>query len=332
MNLIEILDKVNYYDVAKDEVIWKENGVLLNKKLLFNGDIVLVNTNERFVVIQTQSSGTIIIDKATNNQYKVDKNGPIISNNMLLLGKWNEDFSVRILYAWDFIKDAKVWKKESYFGKPFLCEGNLFGSLKSKLFRIDPNTGESIWHLDLFKKNNSYTMNSESTPIDIQEYIGLHNGCLYFKAGNKLIIGVSVESGKEKFNYEYTDEDVVLDNLCLDVDKGVIFSIGSSKYFELNLSSNLAKVHSLKEDAQKYKIETTRLGSWEGNLIYFWEGGGNPKFGVFDRETKKIKFVQILEVNGYPAIKEIKHGQEKVYVLDGGNRLHVFEKEITPTK
>lgn len=323
MRLLEVIDKVNDYYVGDDELIWRDNEVLLNRKLVFEGDVVLINCNESIIVLQTESSGTIVIDRITGSQYKIGKSGPIISTDLLLFGKWNEDYSARLLYAWNFRSNTKEWESENSFGNTYLSDGNLFGSLKSILFKIDSSTGDFIWQYNLSEKHSSYSINGEDAPIDVQGYIGVYSGCLYIKAGNKLILGIDVNSGEEKFCFEYVSERVLLDNLRLDMSKGVIFSIGLMEYFELDLSSHQSEVIPIKVS----DINTTKLGSWESNIVYFWEGGANSNFGLFDRDSKEVKVVQNLNVSGYPAIKDIKHSKGKVYVLDGNNSLHIFQRE-----
>lgn len=326
MQLIEILDGINDYDVSREELIWKENKVLLNRKLLLKGDVVLMNSNNALIVLQMEKTGTVIIDRATRTEFQIESNGPIISSDFLLLGKWNDDYSSRLLFAWDFKKNTKVWESDSYFGKPFAIDNCLFGSLRSNLYKINPNTGEPIWQLDLSQNHGVYHINNQEHVMDVQGYVGLYNGNLYIKAGNRLILGIDINSGEEVFKYEYSGEDVLLDNLSLDHKKGEIFSIGSSNYFELNLLSGKAEITSISSEVKKNDVETTKLGSWEGNLIYFWEGITSRRFGIFDKVSKTIKSVGDVQENesGFPSIKNVKHSKDRLYVLDGQNRLNIF--------
>lgn len=323
MRLVEVIDKVNGYHVDEDELIWKNNEVLFNRELVFEGDVTLMTIENNLIVLQTEDSGATVIDRLTGNQYNINKSGPVISNDSLLLGKWNDDYSERLLYALDFRTNAIIWETVNSFGNTYLHGDDLFGSLRSKLFKIDSRTGDFSWENNLSEKYDSYSINGENTQIDVQGYIGVYNSCLYIKAGNRLILGIDVISGKEILSYEYNGEKILLDNLRLDNIKGVIFSIGSTEYFELNLSSGHCEITSIKVN----EVEATKLGSWENNKVYFWEGGANSNFGVFDRETKEIRVVQNLGVSGYPAIKDIKHSKQgTVYVLDGNNNLHLFEE------
>ena len=75
------------------------------------------------------------------------------------------------------------------------------------------------------------------------------------------------------------------------------------------------------------KIETSRIGSWRGRHIFFWEGSKSKKFGVFDRETKKIIATEEIEIDSqkWPAIINLKHYDNKLYVHDGYKHLHIYD-------
>lgn len=329
MELRKIDEKsnVNKFEIAHTGLLlWLNGGIYLDDKVILENESNAVYFfQEVLLVVVNDWKDSVYID--LNRQTKTilkDVGGMdvFLDSKSILYNKWNEDYTKSFKQKIDLDSGNIIWEVETYFGKPFLGGGCLFASLESKLFKIDPDTGSFIWELNLSEKHNSYSINGQDTPIDIQDYIGVYNDCLYVKAGNKLILGIDTSSGKEIFCYEYNGENVLLDNLRLDGNRGVIFSIGSMEYFELSLSTHASEVVPVRVS----DIETTRLGSWEDSLIYFWEGGRNSNFGLFDRDTKEIKIVQNLNVSGYPAIKDIKHGRGKVYVLDGNNHLHFFEQ------
>lgn len=329
---IEEKSDVNKFKIVNTGLLlWLNEGIYLEDEILLENESNAVYFfQEVLLAVVNDWKDSVYIDLNRRNKTILKDVGGVdifLDHKSILFSKWNEDYTKSFKQKIDLDSGNIIWEVETYFGKPFFGGGCLFGSLESKLFRIDSDTGNFIWELNLSEKHNTYLINGQNTPIDIQDYIGVYNDCLYVKAGNKLILGINTSSGKETFCYEYNGENVLLDNLRLDSDKGVIFSIGSMEYFELNLSTHESEVVPVGVN----DIETTRLGSWEDSLIYFWEGGKSSNFGLFDRDTKEIKIAQNLNVSGYPAIKDIKHGHRKVYVLDGNNHLHFYEQLDYPS-
>lgn len=324
---IDQKENVNKFEIAQvGLLLWQKGEIYLDDNLIFENEPNAVFSFQDVLFIVTndwKDSVCIDLNSRTENILENVRGMDIfLDSKSILVSEWNDDYTKSFKQKIDLDSGNIIWEVEAYFGKPFLGNGCLFASLDSKLFKIDPETGNFIWELNLADKHNSYSINGQDTPIDIQGYIGMHIDCLYVKVGNRLIIGIDSSSGEEIFCYEYNGVSVLLDNLRLDCDKGVIFSIGSAEYFELNLSSHKSEIVTLKVN----DIETTRMGTWEDNIIYFWEGGTSSNFGLFDRDTKEVRLVQTLNVSGYPAIKDIKHGHGKVYVLDGNNQLHIFEQ------
>ena len=320
------LKKVNEFCVFRGELIWKENDLFFDGKRLYNGDIVLISTLDNIVLIQTESSGTTLIDVINEEQFQIEETGTILSKNLLLSGSWNKDYSSRIIYAFDFRERIKVWECESFFGKPFVFNDVLFGVLKSILFKINPSTGEKLWEFSL-SVYGEYFQNGEYHPMDVQKFLGVYKGVLYLIAGNCLILGVDVATGKEVYKFEYTEKVGGLFNTALDTDTGSVFSLGPYHYIEISLENPTCKVFDISESVAKHKLEGERLGSWEKNLIYFWEGSRNNRFGIFDRNKKEIIWSDdIAEVKDhFPAIINVKHGGNKLYVHDINLTLHIFE-------
>ncbi len=325
---LEKFDKVSkFIPSVLGLFIWMDGKVYLNDKLIYDKKPKAVYFYQGiFFIVENNWTDSIYIDSVSGlskTHIGIDGMDCFIDKESILKNVWNDDFTVSIRQKFNLITGTVVW--ESRIGHAFILDEYFFGVLGTKLCRINPDTGQPIWLLDLPENYGSYSINCENFPIDVQVYIGIYNNCIYIRAGNKLILGIDINNGEEKFSYEYCGENVLLDNLRLDIKKGVIFSIGRTNYFELNLLTKVADILSIEETVKRNNVETTRLGAWKSNKVYFWEGGSNSKFGLFDRETKEIIFVHNLNVSVYPAIKDIKHGHGKIYVLDGNNSLHIFE-------
>lgn len=326
MKEIKVFDKVSDFQPTDEGLfIWMDGKVYLEDKLIYDKKPNAVYySNGVFFIVENNWKDSVFIDPVMGFNYSLKGIGGMIcfiDSKSIMRNVWNEEYTISKRQKIDLESGSIIWETE--IGKPYINSSHFFGVLGTKLCKVNPNTGQPLWQLDLPEKYGTYSINGEDAPVDVQGYIGVYSGCLYIKAGNKLILGIDVISGEERFCFEYVGERVLLDNLRLDMSKGVIFSIGSMEYFELDLSSHQSEVAPIKVS----DVETTKLGSWENNIVYFWEGGANSNFGLFDRDSKEVKVVQNLNVSGYPAIKDIKHSKGKVYVLDGNNSLHIFQRK-----
>lgn len=327
---IEKIEKVSNFEPSKyGFFLWRDGKVYLNEILIYDKQPNAVYFYKgAFFIVKSNWEDSIYIN--TISSFKKELLGisgmnKFIDVKSILRNVWNDEYTESKRLKINLETGNTVW--ETQIGYTYIEDELFFGMLENKICRVKPNTGQPMWESDILQRYGTYSINNEEHEMDIQKYIGIYEDCLYFKAGNKLILGVDVNTAKERFSYENNNEYILLDNLCLDNKNGVIFSIGRIDYFELNLKTGIAEITSLEDTVQEFKVETTRLGSWENNIIYFWEGRSNANFGLFDRNTKKIIKAQNLNVSAYPAIRDLKHRNGNIYVLDGNNTLHIFEEE-----
>lgn len=311
--------------IDEDEVIWSGKKVFVNSNVISENDIKLIRLKGGKLYVQ-KSESSEIIDLNTFEKDTLPFVGKLISKDVLLYGKYNEDYTKRTVYAIECNSQEELWSRENSIGKIYWEDEKLFGSMFSTISRVDQQTGLNIWEYDL-SKLGKYEINGELKDMDLHEYIGIYKNCLYIKAGISIILGLNINTGQIEFKSNYQEDFLVLNNLRLDELGNCIFSIGARHYIEFNLESSEYALFDLTTQTLEHQVETTRLAGWDNDKIYFWEGSLNNKFGEFSRKEINIKWSKSIdEVDGkFPAIKDIKYGKDKLYVNDHNNKLHIYK-------
>ncbi len=322
---IKEIEKINGFITKPEEIIWSSNKVYLNSNVITEGDIQLIRQKEGRIYIQ-KSNTSELIDSATLAKYSLPYVGDLIHKEILLYATYNESYTKMNVFAVNFVTQKELWSMEDGIGQIYFEKDNLFGHINSSITKYNQQDGTKLWDVNLHNYG-SYSINGESKKIDLQEFIGIHNSLLYIKAGSNLILGINLVSGQIEFECKYYQDYLVLDNLRIDKIKNCIFSIGPRHYIEFDLANSIFELTDLTEQITKYQIETTRLGGWDRNQLYFWEGSTNNKFGEFSRQNKKINWCKTIdEIEGeFPAIKSVNYGKGKLYINDFRNKLHIYE-------
>lgn len=325
MRFEEQLHKVNQVFNSKDELIWGEDYFMVNRNKLVQGPITSVSVEMGMAIIQKEDSSVIIHDIQNGHQYSLNTIGELIAQDTVLHGRWNDDYSERIVFALNFKTGHTLWEAAKPIGKAYSDGQYFFGANESILSRYDLTTGTVLWSVDL-SSYGVYENNGEERHTGVTTFIGSASGVLYFKAGNRLILGVEIDTGNILYEVNYLEDQLVLDNLYIDPENQLIFSIGPLNYIELSLRSPAYELFDISTEVLEHGVQTTNLGSWMGKQVYFWEGSDNNKFGAFNRETKKIEFSHALpEVKGtLPAIRNVVSVGPKVYVHDNKFDLNIF--------
>ncbi len=330
LNKIEEKESVNSFSVTDlGLALWMNGQIFFNKDLIFEDPSNTVYFQDNVILAVTNDwKDSVYFDLAGRTKSILKDIGGIetfLDKSSALYNKWNDDYTQSVTQRIDLLSGEVIWEKETFFEKPYFSDGHLFGAMESKLYRIEPDTGDIVWQVNLVDKYGSYLSNGLKYPMDVQSYIGVSGGRIYFKAGNRHVLGLDIESNEEELFYEYLEEDVILDNLRLDSHKNVIFSLGARKYFELNLNNSKTRIISIDTPSKLTNFEFSRLGSWDDNVLFFWEGSRNDSFGILDRNSIEIKLSADLNFDGKTGIKQIQHHNSKLYILDLKNCLHVFD-------
>jgi hypothetical protein len=196
-------------------------------------------------------------------------------------------------------------------------------------------TGEYEWETDL--SHYSYKMSGWKYEARIQQVIGVWEGqLLVWMEGNKFL-SLSVATGEllwEIRQWEYSQGKghgyQFGQGVHLDEAKGKCYLFEGTCYMEIDLATQKATIL-WQEDLITHQMRFARPNFTE-EYIYFLTGGvASSGVGVFNRKTLQIEWLyqfefdesadEILQLNQTPQVAD-----NKLYVLDTGGTLHIFER------
>lgn len=204
--------------------------------------------------------------------------------------------------------------------------------------------GKNFWKLSLSK---SYLDNrKEYLKEEFRSVIGSYHDSLWLSLNSGRVIAISLDKGSlehqigfresdlPQFPFEVKEGDYLPfgELMQLDEDKGEIIGL-RDKYFmkvDLNQSEPRRKYIDVGQSMAAHKISSSyRNYSFpiDEQFIYFCDDR-QGKIGVFDREKKEViwSYELDMERDGIAQILEMKYANNRWYVLDRNDTLHIFER------
>ncbi|WP_297890944.1 hypothetical protein [uncultured Capnocytophaga sp.] len=205
---------------------------------------------------------------------------------------------------------------------------------------------EHLWEFSLAsfgKYKNSW---DEERYFRVYKLIGIHNNIFWAFIELGGFIGLDIETGELKYHipeYHQAVEKTITkikgfyrSDYLLDSGKGKILGMAMDVFIEIDLNQELpfATQYGLQEEFEKYNIEgkdTSTQYIVQDDLLYFYLSN-QLRFGVLDINTKEIVYISEPITVGerddrFTQLKDLKVSENKVYILDSNNTLHIFERE-----
>lgn len=215
-------------------------------------------------------------------------------------------------------------------------------------FCLDDSNLKLLWQYSLGAKYNWKQMADyiDEPPVEkeakVIKFLGVYKNELWLVLNSGALLALNTETGEEsryikngkmivgESDFEdfkgYFGYDTVLDEK-----DGLIFNLSRHFYtvFDINSKNDYFDSYSFKESSIKHKLNLNYIGGHDADRIFAYEGSDNNRFAVFDRAKKEIIWSGEIEdaKNKFPAIRSMKYGGDKIYVLDHNSTLHIFESE-----
>lgn len=347
----DIYINVSQIDISNSyTIIWYDNLILINNKELVSGNINYFKRFKNSFLVEINEVDIVYIYDLNNfSRIQVDKIGEFLTEKIILIGNWNQDYTKRVTKAIDFKDNIELWKSEKTLLKPFGFNNDSFFSLNNNFICLNKViSSETFWQYDLSTKYNWQQRADyiDQSPLEKQaeviKFLGVYKNELWLVLNSGALLALDIETGTEsryikegkmiigESDFEdfkgYFGYDTVLDE-----ESGLIFNLNRHFYLEYNINSfnTYFDSYSFKESSQEHKLNLNYVGGFDKEHIYSYEGSDNNRFAIFSREKKEIIWSsEIEEVKGkFPAIRDLQYGAGKIYVLDHDNTLHIFERE-----
>ena len=117
MNLIKSLSNINKYDVTSNCKIFCYNDRIdINGRIIFEGQISNYQKYSNELIVE-YNERTVYYNLTTEDKIEIDYIGEFLTNNILLVGRWNEEYTKRLISAIDLIDNKTLWTSNRSFFK-----------------------------------------------------------------------------------------------------------------------------------------------------------------------------------------------------------------------
>ena len=293
-----------------------------------------IQVNDYFGVKYYESVINVFTSRSKNTLY--DYKGKVIDefegrNYIYIFSNNNAIYYDRISKVLKYNETVLFQGKIQFY---YIFKHFVFFSKDSKLFKINNLEGKNIWVINL--ENNS----------EIKKILGIWESELIVACSDGLLISLDIENGELKRSWQDISGfqfDSVIQNR---IPKMEIFSLHGDVligalhifYFELDLKTGEIKIENLEEELKCFDIfhiKQTNDNPVTDSHIFLTammhQPDGDNKFSydcliALNRKTFKIDWQYKFE-NESLGTNIPKLAGDKLYQLDNGGTLHIFEKE-----
>lgn len=332
--------------------------VFQNGDLLISNGRQVINKTKSSILIDSPTelqelrsfNDIVIINDIEGNGYLIDEKAHFIEESLqyikypFSLSFFKEDgkrstvvksLKSELFYTLEGVSAIFIIDGGNYFRKNFRnssIESFSFPYLNS-IWSFN-SLSEFNWIADSIYENKP----PEVKKADVVKFLGIHEGGLWLVLNSGFLLNIDVVTGTVR-NHIYQGRDSngnsledfkvwFLPDVFMDKE-GRIISFYEGYYLEYDINNKEDFfLFSLCSDASTDDgLKFNRIGDYDESFVYCWEGGTSNRFGAFNRKDKRIDWSgKIEEAEGvFPAILDVKHQNDKLYVLDGRNTLHILE-------
>ncbi len=208
----------------------------------------------------------------------------------------------------------------------------------NKLSLYDLLTAKCYWELNLDGRKHINALKEEKD-VTIIKVIGIEDNQLIVFMSNSELISIDIETG----NILWETNDFIKNNLPYYsnyrmvssifyygvLENGKFYQLQGNNYFSIDLQTQ--QVDILWEDKSETNYLTVQYTSYTEDYIYF-TGSRNNRLspyllGAFNRKTLQVDWVHEPEGIVNPLTNAPQYVNGKLYILDSGGILHIYEKE-----
>ena len=200
---------------------------------------------------------------------------------------------------------------------------------------------EHLWEFSLASLGKWKNSWDEERFFEVYKLIGIYNNIFWAFIEIGGFIGLDIKTGELKYRiseYHMGKESKLFfrSDYYLDNERGKIFGLAHIFIeIDLNQAPPFVTQYGLQEEFEKYNIkkanDTAEDFVVQDNLLYFYLAE-QLRFGILDINTKEIIYVSepiavVERDDSFTQLKDLKVSENKVYILDSNDTLHIFERE-----
>ena len=329
-----------------------DNFLIVDKKLYFSNGKEVIGENGHSILISPLSLQFLnykepyfYIPDIYGNTYLIMENEvrflkdifikDVISDSFLLVSKDKKTAILNIINnEFHYILNSRIFKFLEWKEK-------LFFKNKNTIQGIEIYTGQFLWEFPLSSLGKWKNSWDEERDFEVYKLIGIYNNIFWAFIEIGGFIGLDIKTGELKYRiseYHMGKESKLFfrSDYYLDNERGKIFGLAHI-FIEIDLNQDLPFVtqYGLQEEFEKYNIkkanDTAEDFVVQDNLLYFYLAE-QLRFGILDINTKEIIYISepiavVERDNSFTRLRDLKVSENKVYILDSNDTLHIFERE-----
>ncbi len=208
-----------------------------------------------------------------------------------------------------------------------------------ELNAIDNENGDLIWSFDFLQFPTWLDYDGSEKPTELQKLLGVYEDGLYISLTSGKILVLDVITGKQVallINDKNKDQGYFNGHfskvLELDEKSGMLIQLFNDRFTTINLKTYEVIERTVQEMSDQ-KLYNKDNFVFDDEYIYFTEKY-NKKIGAFNRSTLKLDWLtslhqeNLMNIQDEPYGRQLKLHDNRLYVLDSHNTLHIFEKDI----
>jgi len=325
------------FNSKKNEKVWEsyvgENALAIG----FLNEFIFCNSDYEVKLIDP-SSGQII------SQYNFEIILPLSNvNGFLSLRKENG----RKILGFEDNGFSNVWKKEVKLGNKIASLNHVLINSKylnnQVISAYDVTNFELLWDFNIAPYARFNDSRLEIQEGIITNILGIHDDNLWLGISSGKLIKLNIRNGKfvgelgfqdsqlPNFGYLIKEGDYIPwgDLMQLDERKAQIFGLRDKYFMKIDLNNNQRREYiDIGKSMNAFKINSSYRNYTfpsDEKYIYFCDDR-QGKIGVFDREALEVIWSYEIEMerDGIAQILDMKYEDNRWYVLDRNDVLHIF--------
>ena len=334
-NLVFLVKKSKEISCIDDNyVIWQKPVPYIGQGKVYGENLFFVDNLNNYLKIFDVNNGNILLEDE-NRLYSLS-----IKNDAIICSTYNMATLKSEYSLFDFVKTSLLWQNKNLNYLSFFFD-NLINTNVSVISKINESTGDTLWEREL--GSGTFRKGLRDLDVKISQLIGVWKNQLLIWMNNEQFICLDVNTGTELWritdfinqflpNWQSISQ---FSFVYCHIENGKLYQLDGDSYWSLDLATQEFEL--LWQDTQKEYL-TIIHKTYTEDFIYFTASrnyGLVPYLiGVFNRKTLSIEWLhdarlpQKAENNFCNSLNQAPQVDgNRLYVLDSGGTLHIFEKE-----
>jgi len=304
---------------------------------LVHGDNLFVQQREE----GSLKEGTGCIDLKTGKKKELNfLQSSIILTSLLqeskVLTRHKDQNRKKTLQLVDLNLLKPAWEIDADLHRIWGFDEGVIGQLrgKSEVVFVHIRNGRIMWNYDLSKLGTWTDYDGSEKPSQISKVLGIFEGMVYILLSSGKILLLDTKCGEKIFvleNDKHPKFDSFGHSIELDIKSNQLVQLAKQDLIEVDLNSMEVSITPI-EDMKSLGLENFSFIAFDSNHIYFTDKN-HQTLGALNRSTHKLDWTYKLSQEGINDKEQPRYGRElklkndRLYVLDNKNTLHIFEKD-----